>query len=280
MYWIKLLKFFSLIILAALGIQGLGIITSLPVALLSQLNDLLHYPFFFLLANFILVPEIKIRNNIKIALLIYIVILIEVVQPYFEREFSYLDILFGIFGILSGYALRLSNRKIVIILILIYLSQIIITITMVSREYYLQPMINNFESGLDIYRVKNLGSNERVGIRRIKVSDNNFAVTNEMLASPWSGIRFELLLPVNIREYQFMTVIFNNKQSSGVLDLRLDSSESKCIISTRPLEIGEQVVRYNLSHCGLTSPVLKMALYFETNSAQNGYWLDELRLIE
>lgn len=280
MNYVLIVKFGLLLIITIFGITGINSIFNVTSLLSANLHDLLHLPYFYLLTDLLLRVRASTKPMWIVAFALLIVLGIELIQPYWGREFSLLDICSGVLGILIAYLLYAKVKLVLGVAITLYLLHVGATMSLLLREYSLRPVINNFDHIIDQYRVEALGGLSEVSPVRKIFNAGNHVLSMELLSSTWSGIRLDQWLAISLSEYQTLSVQFNNQKKGEVLDLRLDQYDDKCILSSPELNIGIQQIYYDLTKCDGLDEVTRVALYFETDKSQDGFWFDEIKLIE
>jgi hypothetical protein len=278
--YVLIVKFGLLLVITIIGITGINSIFNVTNLLSANVNDLLHLPYFYLLTDLLL----RVRASTKpiwVAGFVFLIVLgVEIIQPLWGREFSLLDIGSGVLGILIAYLLYAKVKLVLGIAITLYLIHVGAAMSLLLREYSLRPVINNFDHIIDQYRVEALGGVSEASPVRKVFKVGNHVLTMKLLSSTWTGIRLDQWLAINLAEYQTLSVQFNNQKPGEVLDLRLDQYDDKCILSSPELNIGIQQIYYDLTKCDGLDEVTRIALYFETDKSQDGFWFDEIKLIE
>lgn len=275
----RVIKLILLIVLSIMGLAGINHFISMTHVLSAQINDLLHLPFFYLITDLLLKTQFKLKPLLLAGLMLLLVFAIELIQPFLGREFSLLDIIFGMLGISMAYLLQAKRYVWASLAVAIYLLQVSFPIMLITKEQSSRPMLNDFNSAIDLYRVEALAGHEGVGIKRQEMSEVDHVITLELLDYPWSGIRLDQMIAIDKEDYRALQVDFLNQKQAEVLDLRLDGDD-KCILSSPPLNIGIQRIVYNLSKCDELKTISRIALYFETDKLQDGYWFNDIKLIE
>lgn len=277
--WV-IIKLTLLIVLTLTGFVGINHFLSMTHVLSAQINDLLHLPFFYLITDLLLKTPFKRKPLVLVGLIFFLVVAIELIQPFLGREFSFLDIIFGVLGIAIAILLQAKLFYWAGLVVVVYLLQVSYPIILITKELSSRPVLNDFNSAIDLYRVEALAGYEGVGIKRQEISSLNYVITLELLDYPWSGIRLDQMIAINKEDYRTLQIDFNNQKQAEILDLRLDGSNDKCILSSPPLNVGVQRIVYDLSKCDELKTVSRIALYFETDKLQDGYWFNNIKLIE
>lgn len=259
--------------------MGINYFISMTHVLSAQLNDLLHLPFFYLITDLLLKTRLKLKPILLAGLILLMVFAIELIQPFLKREFSLLDIIFGMLGTALAYLLQAKRYFWAGLAVAVYLLQVSLPIIIITKEQSSRPVLNDFNSAIDLYRVEALAGHEGVGIKRQKISPLDHVITLELQDYPWSGVRLDQMIAIDKEDYRALQVDFHNQKQAEVLDLRLDGDD-KCILSSPPLNVGVQRIVYDLSKCDDLETILRIALYFETDKLQDGYWFNDIKLIE
>lgn len=276
--WV-IIKLTLLIVLSIMGLAGINHFISMTHVLSAQINDLLHLPVFYLITDLLLKAELKLKPLLLAGLIFLLVLAIELIQPFLGREFSFLDIIFGILGMVIAYLLQAKLYPWAGLAVAFYLIQVSFPIILISKEQSSRPVLNDFNSAIDLYRVEALAGHDDVGIKREKISSLDHVITLELQDYPWSGIRLDQMTAIDKEDYRALQVDFHNQKQAEVLDLRLDGDD-KCILSSPPLNVGIQRIVYDLSKCDDLETISRIALYFETDKLQDGYWFNDIKLIE
>ncbi|MBL4868787.1 MAG: hypothetical protein JKY67_20685 [Pseudomonadales bacterium] len=263
--------------------------------------DISHFPAFWCL-QIVLHSSLKRLSAIPAKYNLVIVtsssfgvaVLLEQIQPYFNRSQNLEDLILGILGFTYA-AIQFAQREKIFqtsSTIASHLLIILITTIVIFPKIYLlnlrlnaTPLLGDFENHFETQLWRNLNHIKTPPLRRVQSSQvhGQYALTGKALDYPWSGISFENREGFDISNYQRFKLDFFSKNRPTVLHLRLDDIYgNKANTDTQIADISWSHVSFDLTTKEIqrldTANITNVSLFYETENGPNTYQVDYLRL--
>lgn len=261
----------GLICLMVLALWPIPSVVGDYAGIVGRVLDLLHFIVFFVLV--FAFDEANWRKSIW--LLIGIIFAIEALQFITSRTPDAIDIVLGLWGMLTAYAFRSSKRVLGWVCVVLF--------AFYGAFVFGKPLgaivtnkVSDFEGPIEWVEYNQLGIS---GAGNLSVGESDLwdskVLSIPNTEYPWRGVRFDYDLPLNVDGYKYLEFDFYSEDPVSELVVKLENKQFNHQIYIKELSIGWTKIKVEVEASSV-SRITSLAIFMEENENIDTVFLDNV----